>query len=331
MRHPRDKGGGLWPRQRGLKISDVSDSLRDTLEVASIEATPMNMIAPAFLAAGQQPFDETARAAFAAAYPRGACLMRHSLAHHPLLSLDALAEAASRLGPANVLRRPGDASLEAVRSLAEAPADIASLIRSIADANLWIGFKDLEQLPEYAEILGAVGASLEDLITPVTGLPRCLRAFIFISSPRVRFPFHADPEYNILAQIAGRKRFAVFPPEPPFLTPAQNETYHRTGRNGLAWDDAWASQGRIFDLGPGDALHHTFKAPHWVEVDDEPSISLSLTWCSDNSLEQNDAWSFNAWLRERGFDPRPPAPLPHGRSRLRANAWRVIRRLGLAG
>jgi hypothetical protein len=282
-------------------------------------------------ASRQHPFDDSARAAFAAAYPRGACLMRHSLAGHPLLGLDALAEAALRLDPASVLHKPADAPLEAVRSLAEAPTDIAAAIRSIAAANLWIGFDGLEQLPEYAAILGDVIAALDDLIRPITGPARRLKAFLFISSPGARFPFHADPEYNILAQIAGRKRFAVFPPEPPFLTSVQNEQYHRTGRNALAWTEAFAPHGKVFTLGPGDALHHTFKAPHWVEVDDEPSISLSLSWCSDASLEQNDAWSFNAWLRQRGFDPRPPAPLPHGRSRLRANAWRAIRRLGLTG
>lgn len=291
----------------------------------------MNMIAPEFLAPGRPPFDDPARAAFSATYPHGACMMRHTLAGHPLLELAALASAATRLDASSVLYKPADAPLAAVLSLAEAPADIASLIRSISRSNLWIGLKDVEQLPEYADILHRVLAQLDDLITPVTGPARCLKAFLFISSPRVKFPLHADPEYNILVQIAGRKRFAVLPPEPPFLTPAQNETFHRHGRNALDWDEAFRQHARVFDLGPGDALHHTFKSPHWVEVEDEPSISLSLTWCTDSSLEQNDAWCLNAWLRERGFDPRPPAPLPDGRSRLRANAWRVIRRLGLAG
>jgi hypothetical protein len=291
----------------------------------------MNMMPQGLVAARPQAFDDDARAAFAAAYPTGACTMRHHLADEPLLTLDALADAATRLDPACVLYKPAGAPLPAVRSLADEPAAIAAMIRGIADADLWIGFKDVEQLPAYAVLLQGVLAELDDLIGPITGPARRLKAFLFISSPHARFPFHFDPEYNILAQIAGRKRFAVFPPRPPFLTPAHSEAFHRHGRNALEWDEAFASDGRVFTLGAGDALHHTFKAPHWVEVDSEPSVSLSLTWCSDASLEQNDAWMFNAWLRERGFDPRPPAPLPHGRSRARANAWRVIRRLGLAG
>lgn len=285
-----------------------------------------------FLASPPRPvFGPDARAAFAAAYPSGACTMRHGLADHPLLSLDGLAEAALRLDPVCVMRKPASAPLATIRNLAEDPADIASLIRRIAREDLWIGFTNVEHLPEYADLLGSALQELADLITPLTGPARRLRAFVFLSSPRATFPYHFDPEYNILAQIAGRKRFTVFPAEPPFLAHRQNEHYHRHGENALPWDDAFAAGGQVFTLDPGDALHHTFKAPHRVEVDEEPSISLSLTWCTDNSLEQNDAWSFNGWLRERGLEPRPPAALPDGRSRLRANAWRVIRRLGLDG
>lgn len=291
----------------------------------------MNMMQNVPAAVRSTAFGPAAREAFASVYPHGACVMRHDLAGHPLLTLDNLARAALRLPPDCVLHKPASAPLGGVRSRAEQPLDIAAAIASLAVADLWIGFKALEQLPEYEQLLSETVAELGDLIAPLTGPARQLKAFLFLSSPGARFPFHFDPEYNLLLQVAGRKRFTLFPPEPPFLTPQQHERFHRHGRNALEWDEAFAPHGRTFTLDPGDALHHAFKAPHSVEVEAEPSISLSLTWATRASLEQNDAWALNAWLRERGFDPTPPAPLPAGRSRLRAGAWRAIRRLGLAG
>ncbi|MDE2403529.1 MAG: cupin-like domain-containing protein [Sphingomonadales bacterium] len=288
----------------------------------------MDMTPSGFVPASRRAFDEEARRAFAAAYPTGACVLRHALADHPLLSLDALADAAGRMRPDCVLYKRASEPLQAVVSLASHPADHVAMVRDIATADLWVGFNDASQLPEYADLIASVLGELDDLIRPITGPARRLKAFIFVSSPRAKFPFHVDPEYNILAQIAGRKRFAVFPPQPPFLTDRQNEAFHRHGINALEWREDFAAHGTVYTLDPGDALHHTFKAPHWVEVDDQPSVSISLTWCSDASLEQNEAWTFNGWLREHGLNPSPPAPLPHGRSRVKANAWRALRRLG---
>ena len=291
----------------------------------------MTMIQNGFRPAALAAFDADARAAFAAAYPLGACVLRHGLAGHPLLTLEALADAAGRMRPETVLYKPAGDPLEAVVSLAAQPVDHVAMIRGIATSNRWIGFNGAEQLPEYDALLHEVLAELGDLIRPITGPARCLRAFIFVSSPHTKFAYHFDPEYNILVQIAGRKHFAVYPPEPPFVSPEQHEFYHRNGQNALVWDESFAPFGTLHTLDPGDALHHPFKAPHWVEVADQPSVSLSLTWCTDASLEQNEAWSFNGWLREHGIRPRPPAALPGGRSRAKATAWRVIRRLGLAG
>jgi len=289
----------------------------------------MNMTHEGFTATSFAAFDAEARAAFAKTYPGFACQFRHRLAGHPLLSLDALAEAAGRMRPGDLLYKRASEPLEEVRNLVDAPCDHGAMIRGIATSDRWIGFNGAEQLPEYAGLLGEVLGELGDLIAPITGPARRLKAFIFVSSPHAKFPFHVDPEYNILAQVAGRKRFAVFQPEPPFLTPEQHEAFHRHGRNALPWDERHAQHGSVFTLDPGDALYHTFKAPHWVEVDELPSVSISLTWCSDASLEQNEAWSFNGWLRENGLNPRPPAALPGGRSRAKANAWRALRRLGV--
>ncbi|MDE2621385.1 MAG: transcriptional regulator, partial [Sphingomonadales bacterium] len=171
----------------------------------------MDMTPLSIASAAQRTFGAAARQAFAAAYPTGACVIRHGLVGHPLLSLEALAGAASRMKPDCVLYKSASDPLQAVVSLATHPVDHEAMVRGIATADRWVGFKDAEQLPEYAELLGSVLGELDDLIRPITGPARRLKAFIFISSPGAVFPFHVDPEYNILAQISGRKRFAVYP------------------------------------------------------------------------------------------------------------------------
>lgn len=286
-------------------------------------------LAPA-VGEGWRGFSGPARDAFAAAYPNQTSTFRHELADHPLLSLEALAQAAERMAPERVLCKAAGEPLEAVRSCAVAkPENPGDMVRAIAENHRWIGFDRIESLPEYDALLRSVVGEMEDLIRPATGPAQRLQAYIFVSSPGARFPFHFDPEFNILCQISGRKRFATFPARPPWLHPENHETYHAHGNNRLVWDAALASGGTVHTLDPGDALYVPFKLPHWVEVDGEPSISLSLTWCSKASLKQNDAWMCNHWLRQRGFAPRTPADLP-GRSRLRANAYRVLRKLGLA-
>lgn len=93
-------------------------------------------------------------------------------------------------------------------------------------------------------------------------------------------------------------------------------------------DDALRQAAIGHRLGPGDALHVPFKAPHWVDVEGtEASVSLSVTWTTAAAQAQNDAWCWNAWARKRGLSPRAVPPLP-ARPWLRAGAMRLLRRCG---
>lgn len=282
------------------------------------EAPPAALLAPA------------AAERFAQLYPDREGLFRHGLVGHPMLSAEALAQAAPRMDPATVQCRVGDAKNGQGFDFASDPGrGIPEIIHGINQAGRWVMLAKLEQLPEYAELFREILAPLEPAIRAGGSELLRLQAYAFVSSPGTLTPFHIDPEYNILFHLEGSKEFAVYPLAEPWLGPAVNEYYHVSGDNLLAWKDNYREMGTIYTMRPGDALYVPYKAPHWVEVGAEPSVSLSITWCTPASYEQEAAWRLNAWLRGKGLAPRPPAPLP-ARQRLRAAGWSAVERFGLA-
>lgn len=269
-----------------------------------------------------------AATALAALYPLRAGAFNHDLTNHPLLTLDALAVSAAAMNPAHVEVRRGDGGAGGeFAHLADADNTAPAIIRNIAASGCWVMLRFAEQLPEYRALLAVTLAAVDDVVGGHTGPMRDLRAFIFVSSGTMVTPFHCDPEYNILFQIAGQKSFRTFPPAPPFLVPAAEERIHLRGENLLDWDDDYAAAGTDHRLGPGDALFVPYKAPHLVTVLDGPSISLSLTWKSDWSLAQDEAHRFNAAMRRIGLRPRPIPSWPE-RTFVRTIASKLLRRAG---
>lgn len=257
-------------------------------------------------------------------------MIAHALTGHPLLTLEALAGACERMNPAHLLRHAARNRNGHGFTPAEPTGElIADTVRNIAGASRYVMMSLVEQLPEYAALMRATIGELEPAIRAATGEPLRPRAFLFISSPNTLAPFHFDAEYNVLFQIAGRKLFTVYRPVAPWLSDVANEHYHVTGDNLLPWDEQFRGQGETFVLDPGAALFVPYRWPHWIEVGDEPSVSLSFTWTSRAGYEQDDAYRLNAWLRRFGLDPAAPAPLP-ARAAVKSVAWRVLNRLSLA-
>jgi Cupin-like domain len=264
-----------------------------------------------------------------AVYPHRIGVLEHSLADHPLLSREMLAMAAERMNPAHVECRAADGNNGGEFAHASRIGDSAAeTIRHIDQAGRWVMLRFAEQLPEYGELIAALQAQMEPVMRPTTGPALKAVAFIFISSPGTLTPYHFDPEYNILFQVAGRKRFVTFPDAEPWLPIAPQEQFHRLEENLLPWEESYRSGETVHRLAPGDALYVPYKVPHWVEVDDETSISISLTWCTAGSIEQDLAWRCNDWLRARGFAPRPPVALPR-RPLLKARTMGLLQRFGL--
>ena len=267
-----------------------------------------------------------ARAQFDQSFPLQPAVLGHNLANHPLLSLEMLALAAGRMKPEHVECR--SSATANGHEFAHAGTDrVADTIRNIGEAGRWVMLRFAEQLPEFADLLSQLLAEIEPVVGRF-GRPLNPQAFIFISSPGTLTPFHFDPEFNILFQIAGQKRFATYPVVAPWLDNAKQALFHRDGDNLLSWDPAYAEAATVHTLNPGDALFVPYKASHWVEVAEEPSISLSLTWSCAVTLELEAAWQLHGWLAEHGISSKAPPAFP-GRSPWQAGLRRGLGMLGL--
>jgi hypothetical protein len=276
-------------------------------------------------------FDAPARTKFAAHYPEQPHILLHSLTSHPLLEIEALAQLAERLPVSSVEYNRGDLPIGVDGKPGSNGMTIAETIRKVAEAESWAVLKNIEQVPQYRDLLLGLLDEIRPEIEAATGAMLTPQGFIFVSSPNSVTPYHFDPEHNILLQIRGSKVMTQFPAgDTRFVPDEAHETYHSGGPRELKWDNAMLAHGTEFPLASGEALFVPVMAPHFVKNGPAPSVSLSITWRSEWSYRESDARIFNAILRERGFKPKAPGRFPH-QNYAKAYAFRVMRKLGLTG
>lgn len=291
--------------------------------------TALSAPAAADAAAEAAIFPDSARAAFAAAYPDRPTALTHGLVGHRLLTLDALATLAERM-PADAVEynlgklplgvRPEDTPSNGLT--------LGETIRTIETNGSWAVLKNVERDPAYAVLLDAALAELAPIVAQSTGPMLHREAFIFLTSPGSVTPFHMDPEHNILLQIMGTKTMTVFPARDEALVPAQkSEDFHNGGHRNLVWQDGFKARGTPVPLHPGDAIHVPVKAPHFVENGPAVSVSLSVTWRSERSVAEGELHSFNALLRRRGLPTGTVTATPE-RQGMRRLVYRIMRKLG---
>jgi hypothetical protein len=213
--------------------------------------------------------------------PGNTTLVDHALVDEPLLSLDALADAADRLvatcGPdrrAAVFRiSPEHWS----RELDRAPG---ALVRGVA-TNPWrISLGALASLPEYAALLRRSVGRFE-LMLRARGeriLAEDLQAFV--AAPRTTVPVHVDRDHHLLLQVRGSKTVGTG----TFADP-------RVARREIA--RAMEPDRPAADLRPDLRAEHVLHAGqglvmpastfHWVENHDEVSIALTCMARTDRT------------------------------------------------
>ena len=274
-------------------------------------------------------FPPESRTRFAAAYPETPHTLAHTLRHHPLLELEALAGLAEQLPDASIEYTRGDLPIGVHGKPGATALSIGETIRRIHAANSWAVLKNIEQAPAYRDLVHDLLAELRDAIEPKTGAMLNLQGFVFISSPNAVTPYHFDPEHNILLQVRGSKVMTQFPAgDARYATDTTHENYHTGGPRELVWTDDLMAGATTHPLGPGEAMFVPVMAPHFVRNGPDSSISLSITWRSDWSFAESDARAFNAVLRRIGLSPAPPGRWPK-QNRAKAYAWRGLRKFGI--
>lgn len=274
-------------------------------------------------------FPDSAREALRKAYPQVPTHLRHTIADHPLLSLEALSGLVTRMRP-ETLEHNAATDLPLGIAYADMPRNGLSVQETIAridECGSWVLLKYIEQDPAYAGLMRDVLAQIEDIVKPKTGEMIRFEGFIFISSPHAVTPLHFDPEYNILFQARGSKTMTLFPPaDPDIISQEFFEAYFAGGSRNLPWRDEWNARARPISILPGEAIYVPILAPHWVQTHDEVSVSLSLTWRSEWSFHHADACRFNRRLRKIGLSPAAPRLYP-ANNRLKSYGHRALTRV----
>lgn len=290
----------------------------------------MNAMQPIARETGNgRAFSESARVAFATAYPDSPVKLTHQLAHHPLFTRDSLLALAERMPESAVEYNLGTLPL-GVRP-EDTPANGLSLgdtIRTIDGNGSWVVLKNVEIDAEYGAMLDAALADLVPIVARKTGEMLHREAFIFLSSPGSVTPFHIDPEHNILLQIEGEKTMTVFPARDAQLVPPEkSESFHAGGHRNLLWEDGFQDKGRAVHLKPGEAIHVPVKAPHFVRNGDSVSVSFSITWRSERSIAEGELHGLNAALRRRKLPTIAVTDRPEAQGVHRL-LWKIMRKLG---
>jgi hypothetical protein len=235
--------------------------------------------------------------------------IRHHLAEHELLSVEAVAALADRLPAATVEHAlakgigvvvPGGAT-----TLDASPGEVA---RGIESNGCWMVLKHIEQDPQYKRLLDDALDEIAPLLPGGAEAMLRRQGFIFLSAPESVTPAHLDFEHNFLLQIRGQKtmhtgQFASPEDEQRELERSNSSAAHRNMEYAPEWTAEW-------DLRPGDGLYVPVGKPHWVQNGPTVSVSLSITWRSADGLRAEHVHAFNERLRRAGVSPRRPGERP---------------------
>lgn len=248
------------------------------------------------------------------AFPGRPFALRHGLAGHPLLSLQALADLAARLPGDRVEYNAGDLQPdqrpEEVRALALEPAEV---VRRIETANAWLVLKRVESDPRYKalmeEALLGVARARGFASLKEAGF-HDVAGFIFVSSANAVTPFHVDFEENFFVQIRGDKAFHIFDNQDRTLVSEEDLEISPARHRNLRYRPEFEDRAQVFEMKDGDGMFAPYAWPHWVRTGGSFSISMAITWKSPAVLRMNKLRAANAMLRDRGFPQAAPGARP---------------------
>jgi cupin superfamily protein len=268
-------------------------------------------------------------AAFADAFARQSILVRHSLADHPLLTMEAIADLADQLPRDSVRRERGIQPIgEAHRYVDVGEGRPSESVLDVENNGFRISLRNIQQVPEYAELVDSCLDEVEPLVSAREGGMRFRSGYVFISAPASTTPMHFDAEHSFLLQVKGIKHVSVaaFRNDPATLR-RQLEKYV----DGLPCDfAAMQANAETFTIARGLGVYLPSFVPHWVETESGISVSFSIPFYTQHSERAEGVYRVNSWLRKAKLSPAPPgrsAPLDATKSAVFQTIRNARRRL----
>ena len=235
-------------------------------------------------------------------------VINHSLYNNHLFEIDELLRLAKRMPERLVRHNSGQlpVTTEFHRARELYPTDLSSIesIREIEEANAFVQLMRVERDPAYGELVKRCAEQISDLIKQKVYNP-C--GWIFISSPNSITPYHRDQESNFLLQLRGSKIIHAWNnDDKAVISEKENEEFFGTkGRDAVSYQSNYENSAHEIKLTPGSGVYLPFTSPHWVENQEQVSISFSITYFSEEDLRKKTIYRLNGKLRNLGLKPSP--------------------------
>jgi Cupin superfamily protein len=242
--------------------------------------------------------------AFGAAFARRSVAVHHELVDHPLFTMEAIAELADRLPPDSVRRERGDLPLvnrDGYVDVGQGPP--SATILDVERNGFRISLRDIQQVPEYAELINRCLDEVQRIIGDREGGMRRRTGYLFITAPASNTPMHFDPEHSFLLQVRGVKHVSVAAFEDDARRQRELDRYYDGEQCDFA---AMQEIAEDFRLDPGVGVYLPSFVPHWVTTEAGISISFSIPFYTEFSERAEYVNRINHRLRRLRLSPRAP-------------------------
>ena len=204
----------------------------------------------------------------------------------------------------------------------------SEVIAAISAGELWLNLREVGSVDSrYSELVDRMFEEIASKI-PSFEIPKFHQEGILISSPRAQVHYHADLPWQILVQIAGRKRVYIYPNTAPFVTQRHLEDITLFNKEvDLPYKDWYDNHAQAFDIEPGQMLSWPLNTPHRVENLDTFCVSMTISY-EDDEVRRSQVVNFaNGMLRHR-FGYQPKSRNLHGPSYFAKRVMRKFLREG---
>lgn len=244
-------------------------------------------------------------AAFAEGFGRRSVAVHHSLADHPLFTIDAIAELADRLPPGSVRREQKDLPLanSGFGYVDVGAGSPSQTIRDVERSGVRVSLRDIQQAPEYRKLINECLDEVEELVADREGGMTRRAGYLFISAPASTTPMHFDVEHSFLLQVKGIKHVSVasFDHDPV----ARHRELDRYIDGKECDFDAMQEAAVTIRLEPGVGVYLPSYVPHWVETEAGVSVSFSIPFFTSYTERAEGVSRINRRLRQLRLSPRP--------------------------
>ncbi len=241
--------------------------------------------------------------------------LQHTLAGHPLFALPRLIELAAdmaRSRPKDVYYDTGEVGIgQRWEDVERGAFPVDETLRQLHTQRAWIMLWYVDQHPAYGPLLERAMSDVMELTgAEIERQVRRREVILFITSPGRISSYHIDRECNFLLQIQGEKDISVFPRDDREVLPEREiETFWTTDSNAPVYREHLQNRAEVIRLTPGTGVHIPVNAPHWVQNDDNISVSASFNFQFKDHVRAN-LYRANYYMRRIGLRPTPPFVSP---------------------